>query len=63
MRAALEPPAPPAVVEWRFDVLERAGYDPVSALRLALDAGVDLHAACDLVAAGCSQRLALAILR
>lgn len=62
IRATPARPAPDAVVEWRFDELERAGYDAVGALRLALTATVDLSRARDLVARGCAPALAVRIL-
>lgn len=50
------------VIQWRLDALERAGYDEVTALELALTPGVDLHRATGLVARGCSPQLASQIL-
>jgi hypothetical protein len=50
------------VENWRHDALERAGYDPESALVLAASHDVDLHQAVDLLARGCSVDLALQIL-
>lgn len=37
------------VEEWRFEQLERAGYDAEAALLIAADFGVDLHLAIDLL--------------
>jgi len=50
------------VENWRHDALERAGYDSESAIVLAACHDVDLHAAVDLLARGCSVDLALQIL-
>ena len=50
------------IERWRSDELERAGYDPRQAAKLAARHDVDLHAAIDLVRSGCSPDLALAIL-
>ena len=58
----IERSAPDAVVEWRFDELERAGYDPLNALRLAVASGVDLAGAREIVRRGCSPALAASIL-
>ena len=40
----IERPAPDAVLEWRFDELERAGLVALDALRLALDLAFDIGA-------------------
>jgi hypothetical protein len=61
-RLTLETPAEESVMVWRFDQLERAGYDELAALALALDPRVDLHAACELVERGCEHDVALEIL-
>jgi hypothetical protein len=50
-----------AVLRWRFEELVRAGYDAGSALILAGNADVDLHAACRLLARGCPPETALQI--
>ena len=50
------------IENWRHDALERAGYDSESAIVLAACHDVDLHAAVDLLARGCSVDLALQIL-
>jgi hypothetical protein len=50
------------IERWRSDELERAGYDPRQAAKLAARHDVDLHTAVDLVRNGCSPDLALAIL-
>jgi len=63
IRARVERPAPDAVVEWRFDELERAGVDAIEAVRLALDIGFDVGRLRALVARGCDAALAVAILR
>lgn len=50
------------IERWRHEELERAGYDPESALVLAASHDVDLHAAVNLLRRGCSIELALQIL-
>ena len=50
------------VEQWRHEELERAGYDPESALVLAASHDVDLHFAVDLLKRGCTVYLALQIL-
>ena len=50
------------VEHWRHQELERAGYDPESALVLAASHDVDLHEAVNLLKRGCSVDLALQIL-
>ena len=49
------------VLDWRFDALEEAGFNPVAALVLA-ESGVDHHVAASLLANGCPQDTALRIL-
>ena len=61
--ARFERPAPDAVVEWRFDELERAGLDALDAIRLALDPAFDIAALRALVGRGCDAALAVRILR
>lgn len=61
--ARFERPAPDAVVEWRFDELERAGLDALEAIRLALDPAFDVGALRRLVGRGCEAALAVSILR
>jgi hypothetical protein len=51
-----------AVYCWRVEQLERAGYTGAFAHMLAEDTDVDLHLACDLIARGCSESTAYAIL-
>lgn len=51
-----------STLRWRFERLERAGYDGEAALALALDEGVDLRAAEGLLTAGCPVETALRIL-
>jgi hypothetical protein len=46
---------------WRMEQLLQAGYVHVLADALAADANVDLHVACDLLAAGCPQAVAYRI--
>jgi hypothetical protein len=58
-----ERPAPDAVVEWRFDELERAGLDPLDSLRLALDSAFDIAALRMLIRRGCDAALAVRIVR
>jgi hypothetical protein len=50
------------VEQWRHEALERAGYDPESALVLAASHDVDLHDAVGLLERGCTIDLALQIL-
>ena len=50
------------IERWRAEALERAGYEPRPAAELAARLDIDLHLASDLLAAGCSQELALQIL-
>ena len=51
-----------SIVQWRRELLERAGYDPRSSLALALTPTVDVHSAITLLEKGCSVALALRIL-
>ena len=51
------------VLVWRFEELERAGYDAASANELAELTDVDLHLAMELLRAGCPPGTALRILR
>ena len=50
------------VEAWRSEELERAGYSPAAAARLAARVDVDLHLAIDLVRQGCPHDVALSIL-
>ena len=50
------------VLNWRFDVFELAGYNPVAALALANSPDVDLHVAAGLLHKGCPEGTALRIL-
>jgi hypothetical protein len=50
------------VILWRAATLERAGYAVEKALDLALERGVDLHAAVSLRKRGCPEDTALRIL-
>jgi hypothetical protein len=50
------------IVRWRAEELERAGFEPRAAGRLAVRHDVDLHTATDLLERGCPQDLALKIL-
>jgi len=50
------------VQHWRAEELERAGYPPDDAAKLAARVDVDLHHAAELLAKGCSVELALLIL-
>jgi hypothetical protein len=50
------------IEHWRAEALERAGYDPSSAARLAIRHDVDLHTAAELLERGCPPELALRIL-
>jgi hypothetical protein len=50
------------VEQWRAEELERGGYGPADAARLAAEHHVDLHAAVALLQNGCPPDLALRIL-
>ena len=50
------------IESWRAEELERAGYEPRAAGRIAVRHDVDLHNAIDLLKRGCSPELALKIL-
>jgi hypothetical protein len=50
------------VEAWRAGELERAGYPPLAAAKLAARHDVDLHLAVDLVRQGCPHDVALSIL-
>ena len=50
------------IERWRLEELVRAGYDRDAAAVIAARSDIDLHQAVDLVRAGCSPELALAIL-
>ena len=50
------------IERWRAEELQRAGYEPRAAGRLAVRHDVDLHAAVDLLERGCPPDLALKIL-
>lgn len=50
------------IERWRAEELERAGYEPRAAGRLAVRHDVDLHRAVRLLQSGCSPELALQIL-
>ena len=50
------------IERWRHEELERAGYDPESALVLSASHDVDLHQAVNLLNRGCTVDLALQIL-
>jgi hypothetical protein len=50
------------IERWRAQELERAGYEPRQAGRLAVRHDVDLHTATGLLERGCSPDLALQIL-
>ncbi len=49
------------VLDWRFDALEEAGYNPIAAFALA-NSSVEHHEAANLLARGCPQHTALRIL-
>jgi hypothetical protein len=63
IRVELERTAPDAVLEWRFDELERHGVDAVDAIGLALEPSFDLAALRALIGKGCPPALAVRILR
>jgi predicted aconitase len=47
---------------WRSQELERAGFKPADAVRLAARLDIDLHYAVELVRSGCPHDVALQIL-
>jgi hypothetical protein len=51
-----------SIVHWRFDSLVLAGFAVADAMILATHVEVDLHAAADLLARGCTSETALRIL-
>ncbi len=51
------------VMEWRQHELERAGFDPTDALRLASDRSVDISYAVKLIYRGCPHQTAMRILQ
>ena len=50
------------IERWRAEELERAGYEPHSAAKIAVRNDIDLHQAVELLARGCPPDLALKIL-
>ena len=50
------------IQRWRAEELERAGFDPRQAGRIAVRQDVDLHFATGLLERGCPPELALKIL-
>jgi hypothetical protein len=50
------------IERWRAEELERAGYEPRAAAKIAVRPDIDLHLAVDLLARGCAPDLALKIL-
>jgi hypothetical protein len=50
------------IERWRAEELERAGYEPSSAAKVAVRPDIDLHLAVDLLGRGCPPDLALKIL-
>ena len=50
------------IERWRAEELERAGYEPRAAGRIAVRHDVDLHTATELLERGCPPELALKIL-
>jgi hypothetical protein len=50
------------IEQWRHEALERAGYDPESAIVIAASHDIDLHDAVSLLDRGCTVELALQIL-
>ena len=53
---------PEEVFSWRLEQLERAGYRPFLARRLARETTIDLHLATELVQNGCDPETAAQIL-
>lgn len=58
----IDSPEAAQVLRWRVRTLLAAGYRYRDAVVLAMDAGVDLHAARSLVRRGCPSPLAVRIL-
>ena len=58
----IESPELDAVLRWRFEELLRAGYDAGTALVVAGQAEIDLHAATRLLERGCPAELAARII-
>jgi hypothetical protein len=52
----------PGLVRWRSEQLERIGFPPAVAARVAADTRLDLHALLELVDHGCPPELAVRIL-
>ena len=50
------------IERWRAEELERAGYEPRWAAKIAVRPDIDLHLAVDLLGRGCPPDLALKIL-
>jgi hypothetical protein len=50
------------IERWRYQALERAGYDSEAAIVLSASHDIDLHDAVGLLERGCSVELALQIL-
>ena len=50
------------VERWRTEELVRVGFDPDVAALMAMEPGVDLHAAIDLIDRGCPPDVAARIL-
>jgi len=50
------------VERWRAEALERAGYAPAVAAKLAARTDIDLHHAIDLIERGCPPETAVRIL-
>ena len=50
------------IEQWRAEELERAGFPPLDAARIAQRHDVDLHQAIDLVSQGCPIPVAVEIL-
>ncbi|MGZ4334609.1 MAG: hypothetical protein ACXVRJ_10100 [Gaiellaceae bacterium] len=50
------------VERWRTEELIRVGFDPDIAVVMAIEPGVDLHAATDLIERGCPPDIAARIL-
>lgn len=50
------------VERWRTEELIRVGFDPDIAAVMAIEPGIDLHAATDLIARGCPPDIAARIL-
>lgn len=50
------------VIDWRYEVLAKAGYSSAKAMVMSFRSDIDLHLACELLANGCDPEMACEIL-